>query len=342
MNEASRQVLVPLPWQQELWLELSALALQQRLPHALLLAGPGGVGKRHFALALLAFVLCESRSGYACGTCRSCQQLAVGAQPNANWLSLDGLLGLAATADRRHPQALVHWQPPKENKRRDLTIDGARALMQRLALTSHYGQAKVALVDPADELNANAVNALLKTIEEPPAATHLILVTERPQGLPATLRSRCQQIRFSPPPRAAASVWLQAEGVAEAEEALDEASGAPLLAAQWARAGALAQRREWAQEWRAVAQRKRDPVSVAGAVAREELPQLLDWLLRWLATQLRQALGGAATAAAPDQLAHMIEHATEARRGLDGNANPQLLLEALLVEWARLTRSQIG
>src|SRR3546814_10578755 len=73
----------PLPWQEALWLELSSLVLQKRLPHALLLVGGAGVGKRWFARALTAFALCEKPSGYACGSCRSCTQLAVGSHPNA-------------------------------------------------------------------------------------------------------------------------------------------------------------------------------------------------------------------------------------------------------------------
>ncbi|HEY0916257.1 MAG TPA: hypothetical protein VGE22_15405, partial [Solimonas sp.] len=60
----------PLPWQKELWLDVSALVLQKRLGHALLLTGPQGVGRRTFARALTAFLLCEQRSGYACGQCR--------------------------------------------------------------------------------------------------------------------------------------------------------------------------------------------------------------------------------------------------------------------------------
>jgi DNA polymerase III delta' subunit len=192
--------LNPLPWQEELWRDLTAQIADGRMAHALLLAGARGVGKRHFAIALCAYVLCESRGKTACGTCRSCRQLAVGAHPNASLVTLDGHLGLATTADGHSPQALLHWEPKKESKRQDVTIDAARSMIENLALTSHYGQAKVALIDPADELNSASVNALLKTIEEPHPNTYLLLVTERPQGLPATLRSRCQRLRFSAPP----------------------------------------------------------------------------------------------------------------------------------------------
>src|SRR5690606_17379482 len=155
------------------------------------------------------------RSGYACGGCRACVQLAVGAHPDALLLSTDGLLGLALTADGRHDQQLAHWQPDDSRnegrKRRDIAIDAARKLSERLGLFSHYGRARTAMIEPADALNTNSVNALLKTIEEPPPATHLLLVSERPQALPPTLRSRCQRIRFGTPPADAAQAWLDAQ-----------------------------------------------------------------------------------------------------------------------------------
>ena len=201
----------PLPWQQELWIELTAQILQGRLSHALMLSGPQGVGKRWFARALVAFLLCEQRSGYACGRCRSCQQLAVGAHPNACLLGPDGLLGLAITASGQHEQGLVHWQPDADRKRRDISIEASRKLISQLTLASHYGGARTSIIDPADALNSNSVNALLKTIEEPPPDTHLLLLSERPQALLPTLRSRCQKIAFAVPEESAALQWLQAQ-----------------------------------------------------------------------------------------------------------------------------------
>ena len=123
MNAALR----PLPWQQEQWLELTALALSGRLHHALLLAGPAGVGKRHFARALAAFLLCEQKSGYACGSCRSCQQLAAGTAANASLLSVDGHLALCLGP--RPEQSLAHWEPDKDSKRKDIAIGAVRKVV---------------------------------------------------------------------------------------------------------------------------------------------------------------------------------------------------------------------
>lgn len=339
----SAELWRPLPWQQDLWIELTAQVLQQRLSHALLLSGPAGVGKRWFARALAAFLLCEQRSGYACGACRSCQQLAVGAHPNASLLGPDGLLGLAMTGSGQHEQGLVHWQPDAERKRRDISIEAARHLIERLGLSAHYGGARVALIDPADALNTNSVNALLKTIEEPPPATHLILISERPQSLPATLRSRCQRIRMRVPDGEAAAAWLAARTGRPELDALAAAHGAPLRAWALAQGDALAQRREWAELWTAVGRRRKDPVAAAASVDRDMVGSHLQWAWGWLYEQFReralgQLLDGTGVAAWEEVLSEIVE----ANRLAAGNAQPQLLLESLFVSWLRLGQKALG
>ncbi|MFA5937863.1 MAG: DNA polymerase III subunit delta' [Sinimarinibacterium sp.] len=333
----------PLPWQQDLWIELTAQILQNRLSHALLLSGPQGVGKRWFARALVAFLLCEQRSGYACGRCRSCQQLAVGAHPNASVVGPDGLLGLAMTATGQHEQGLVHWQPDADKKRRDISIDAARKLISRFALASHYGGARMALVDPADALNSNSVNALLKTIEEPPPATHLILIGERPQSLPATLRSRCQRIRFAVPSASAALAWLKAQGTRDEEQALQAAHGAPLRALELGQGDALAQQREWAELWNAVGRRRKDPVSAAATIERDAVAAHLQWVWSWLHAQFRTAaLAPTADAKAFKAWTQVLDEVVEANRLIGGNAQPQMLLESLFVQWLRLAPALLG
>ncbi|MES0875129.1 hypothetical protein [Sinimarinibacterium thermocellulolyticum] len=337
--------LRPLPWQQTLWLELSSLVRQQRLPHALLLAGPEGIGKRWFARALIAFVLCEDRSGYACGRCRACMQLAVGAHPDAVLLGTDGLFGLALSADGRHEQALVHWQSDdgrgEGRKRRDIAIDGVRALIGRLGLSSHYGRSRATLIEPADALNTSSVNALLKTIEEPPPGTHLLLVSERPQALLPTLRSRCQRVRMATPPADEAQAWLEAQLGRQEPFALAAAHGAPLCALALASGDELGQQQAWAELWMAVGRRRKDPVSAAAAVDRDAVPAHLRWACGWLQQRFRdcvlQAGGGEAQA-----WMQMLDEVIEASRLCAGNAQVQLVLEALFVQWLRLGPRALG
>jgi len=331
--------LQPLPWQQEEWLDITALALQGRLPHALLVAGPAGVGKRQFARALVAFMLCESRSGYACGRCRGCAQLAVGNHPNALLLSREGLHGLALTDTGRHEQGLAHWLPEKDSKKRDIAIEAGRRMIEMLMLSSHYHGAKLVLVDPADALNESSVNALLKTIEEPPPDTHLLRISERPQALKPTLRSRCQRLRFAPPPAAAGLEWLRSQ-LPQADAALlAEAHGAPLRALELAASDARAQARDWAELVGGVLALKQDPIGAAQRIGKDEAAAFLQWLLVWLNERLRQALGGGAAVLPPPALHRLIQETLDARRRIEGNANPQMLLESLLVLASRQARA---
>lgn len=328
----------PLPWQDQLWLEWSSRALARRLPHALLIVGGVGIGKRWFARALVAFALCEQPSGYACGSCRSCVQLGVGSHPNASKLGVDGHLGLAITADGSAEQGLVHWAPKEDSKQRDIAIGAARNLIERLSFSSHYGGERFTLIDPADGLNNNSVNALLKTIEEPPAGMHLLLVTERPQALTATLRSRCQRLRMSCPEPDAARAWLRDAGIRD-DDALDFALGAPLRAAALASRDGVALRRQWAELWAAVASQKKDPLSAATAVDKELVVEHLQWAQQWLGAQLRESLLAGGAAARAEAIAQMAQDVVEAQRRVAGNAQPQLLMESLLIRWLRLARA---
>ncbi|HUP92069.1 MAG TPA: hypothetical protein VM074_07465 [Solimonas sp.] len=312
------QSLMPLPWQQERWLEVTALVLQGRLPHALLLTGSRGTGKRHFARALAAFILCEARSGYACGRCRSCEQWLAGSHPNFSVLKLE--------IDEKTGKL-----------RRDISIEQVRTLIERLVLTSHYGQQKIALVDPADVLSRGAASALLKTIEEPPPGTQMMLLAERPAELLATLRSRCQKLRFGLPPAEQAQAWLAGRHPADAADALVAARGAPLLALEWIETQALQRHRDWREAVQAVAQGKRDPLGAAAAVAKEDAGPFIEWWIGWLTDRLRDSVRGAGQLPAAG-LHALLGEALEGRRHLGQNANPQLLLESLLILLWRVGR----
>lgn len=327
----------PFPWQDELWLELSSLALQKRLSHALLLAGPAGVGKRGFARALAAFLLCESRSGYACGRCRSCLQLQAGTQPDAHLLSVDGHLAMSSD-ENRPDNALAHWEPRPDSKRRDIAIGAVQSLIAQTAQASHYGGSRIVLVEPADALNESSVNALLKLVEEPPLGTHILFVSERPSALKPTLRSRCQRVRFAVPDAGVAQAWLDGQGVRE-PDALAMAQGAPLLALSLQGEG-LALRRQWSELWLAVARGKRDPLSAAASVEKEQVQEHLSWINGWLTTELRTRLRKGPVAG--EAFEQMMTEVIEAQRRAAGNAQPQLLMESLLVQWQRLGRQALA
>src|SRR3569832_2564259 len=162
-----------LPWHEETWARLLAARRAGRLPHALLLTGPQGMGKQRFAENWMAGLLCEApdAEGCACGVCRRCQLLAAGNHPDYRQLT-----------------------PPEEGK--VIGVDQVRELIQYIALTPQYGANKIATIHTADKLNINAANTLLKTLEEPPPLSLFVLVTAQPSRLPVTVISRCQRIHF--------------------------------------------------------------------------------------------------------------------------------------------------
>jgi DNA polymerase-3 subunit delta' len=311
-----------LPWQQALWERMAQAIAQDRLGHALLLSGLRGTGKRAFARGLAAALWCEAPAAnrLPCGGCNNCRQVLSEAHP--------GLSLLRA-----------------EEGKRDIAIDAVRALCERLVMTSHDGRAKVAIIDPADALNRNGVNALLKTIEEPPPRSHLLLISERPLALPPTLRSRCQQLRFAIPERGQALAWLRqnAADASGAEAALDAAHGAPVLALQLLQDKRL----ELQQGWRAtlldLAAGRSEPLKAAAAVGEEQAGAFLQWLYGWLLALLRASLApqpgelAALAATLPrSALDRYIAEVQENLRRLESNAKAQLVLEAVLIRWRGL------
>jgi len=188
-----------LDWHGPVFVATLARFESDRAPHALLVTGPPGIGKAAFALTLARHVL--GRGGR---------------------LPSD----LEATPDFRR---VAPDEPGKA-----IVVDQVRALSEFIALTSAGGGYKFVLVDPADALNTNAANALLKTLEEPPPRSTLVLVTARPSLLLPTIRSRCQVIALSAPEPAAARAWL------EARSGAPDAVGAALAVRRGSPGGAAA------------------------------------------------------------------------------------------------------
>lgn len=313
--------LIPplLPWHLPQWRIVSEASAAGRLSHALLLAGVAGVGKRMFARRIAAATLCEQADGAVCGACGSCKQFSGGAHPS--YIALR-----------------------RDEDRRDIAIDAVRDLCSRLAMSSHNGHAKVALVDPVDALNQNGANALLKTLEEPPPGSLLLLISECPLALPATLRSRCQLLRFGLPPFSQAHDWLATQcpqnSAEERESALRLSRGAPLRAVELLADGeSLEACKQWSMLMRDLSSGQTDPLQVAAAVKPDQTPAFLQWLAGWVLDMLRNEPAGAGAKA----WARLGEAVNDAVRQLRGNANALLTLESLLIGWsATLARAQRG
>ncbi len=331
-----------LPWQTRGALE--ALAARASWPHALLLEGQRGIGKRTLALNFARALLCESpdSGGGACGDCASCGYIVAGQHPDFQ------LVEPVEFDDEGQAKALDA-----------IPVDRIRALIAWSLLTAHRGRAKVAVIVPAESMNAAAANALLKTLEEPRPDTYLILVAHFAGRMPATLRSRCRRFPAPRVERSSALAWLGAQGVAEADAAcvLAQAAGAPFVALALADPAWQQERALWLRAF--ARPRGLSPVTLAARVEvagkdgrRERLALGLDWLLAWTADLGRVAAGGApvrnpdfapalaalAPAVAPIPLFRYHQSLLRQRALLAHPLQPRLVAEALLIDYRNLFR----
>jgi DNA polymerase III subunit delta' len=248
------------PWLAPAWQALAARTAAGTLPHAILLAGPAGLGKRDFATALEAALLCERRGddGHACGACRGCRLVRAGTHPDLHRVSF-------ALNDKGEPRS-------------EIVVSQVRELGETLVKTSQFGGWRVATIQPADALNANAANALLKVLEEPPPGAVLVLVADRPDRLIPTIRSRCQRIDARFPARDVALAWLEAQGIgaADAAAALDLAAGNPGTARVFADGGQRALASEVARDLSGIASGQAGSAEVAARWAKDRPEERLE------------------------------------------------------------------
>ncbi len=324
------------PWQESQWQQLQAAGAGQRMPHALLLTGPEGMGQRQFADRLAAGLLCPGGLTDPCGQCKSCVLLRAESHPD-----------------------LFRVEP--EASGRQIRVESIRNLIGFIQLKSQYGRYKIAIIDPADAMNRTSANTLLKTLEEPPPDSLLILISHQPARLPITVRSRCQKIGFPASRQLSTVEWLGADmdgDMVRAGELLMLATGRPLYAKWLLETDTIATQRQIladlkllsadtdvvkiARDWHAYGSREvfqwlmgfistmiryhaagqNDPVDKSGPALQQDLQQLANGL------DLQQLVGG-------------YDLALRNYRDVTGmyNLNPLGLLEEFLVYWQSLKRS---
>jgi len=299
---------------------LGAAHAQGRMPHALLIHEAPGSGGDWLAAWAAALVLCERGMTAPCGECSACRRVVSLNHPDVSWVRL-------------------------QEESRQLRIEQVRDLSAELALTSHSGGYKVAILSPADALNRFAANALLKTLEEPSARTLLILVATEPSRLPPTVLSRCQRLRIRTPERAESIAWLTAaRGKGDWDAALDTLGEAPMQVAQ-ADAGELAEVGvDTRRTLDALTAGRTDPVAAAERWARSQLPLRLLCFENWLTERIRTGersgallaelrAGPYLSEAAPflniRELFGLIDEVRDLRATLDVPLNRGVALEAL-------------
>ncbi len=204
-----------------------------RLPHALLIHGMRGVGKLALAERIAQLLLCESASEAArpCGACPGCRWFLGGNHPDFRRLEPESL---AQPSGEPTDEEQISATGRRAKPSIEIKIDQVRELADFLNVGSHRGRLRVALIHPAEHMNPQAANALLKALEEPPPGVVFLLVSHRPAGLLPTIRSRCVALPVPLPPREAALQWLAEQGVKDAGRWLAYAGGAPLRAQEYA------------------------------------------------------------------------------------------------------------
>jgi DNA polymerase III subunit delta' len=296
------------PWLSAAREQLAATLRHERVPHALLIQDAPGAGGEQLAL----------------------------------WMARQ-LLGVPAPQEERHPD-FTRITLVEDSKQ--IRIEQARELSAHLALASHQGGYKVAVIEPADALNWNAANALLKTLEEPPPRTVLILVAQQPSRLPATILSRCQRIRIRVPERAPTLQWLAEQvGAGPWDAVLDEIGNAPLLAAALEPRAVLQIRDETLAALRDLTARRADAAQLADTWTRTELPLRLTCFENWLTERIRRGLGAGTYSMevrdgthpdGPDpgsnvpRLFDLLDQLRSLRAALTTPVNRSLVLESLL------------
>jgi len=251
------------PWLQSSWLQLESYINLKRIPQALLIVGKQGVGKNHLVNYFSQSLLCSSRqnTGAPCGSCHSC--ILFNAQTHPDYLFIT---------------------PDKPGKA--IAIDTIRQLTTKLALKPQFESYRVVVINTADCLNTASANAFLKYLEEPTERTSLILMTDKPSKLPATIRSRCQKLHVTVDNESLARSWLQQQGVSENIDLLFKMSqGAPILAKQLANDSAISFRQESFTLWLKVVNSEESFISIAekwSKLDKNSMELLMFCLISWV------------------------------------------------------------
>jgi len=334
------------PWQQEIWQRLSGM--RARLPHALLLKGMQGIGKFDLAMNLAQSMLCEQpqESGMACDACPSCHWFRQESHPDFRLLQP---AAMAASEDKVGESG--------KKPARQIIVDQVRALADFSNLSSYRGGYRVVLVYPAETMNPNAANALLKTLEEPPGKMLFILVTHKPQHLLPTILSRCHSVPVAIPPEQTSLEWLKQEGAKNPRTVLAQAGFSPLLARQ------LTEEADASEEYDLVLQAMRQPAQMDEFALAERLKnrriepaKVIQWLQQWcydlasskLSNKIRynhdynDSIRKLSSNIDALELLQLQKDLSIAKREASHPLEPRLLFESLFAAYRQVLRGNTG
>lgn len=322
-----------LPWQQPNWEHLNSYILQQRIPQALLITGRKGLGKYQLANQFAQALLCTSRleNNLFCGHCSSCLLFAAGTHPDFMPVT------------------------PEEDKK-IIGIDAIRQLITKLTLKPQFESYRVVLIHPADQLNNAAANGFLKCLEEPNERTCIVLLTEKPTKLPATIISRCQKLAVTIPNSIIATAWLKQQKITEnVEILLSLAQGAPLLAKEYANDAIIKTRLQCFNDWLKVAKAELNPIVLAEQWHKQDITQLMFWQMSWITDIIKSRYGMETGNLYHADLKNSLQELAlqlnlknvykfydlllSSQQKLETQINKQLMFEEILIQWAKLNNS---
>jgi DNA polymerase-3 subunit delta' len=324
------------PWQKNDWGRLQELS--KRPAHGLLFKGSKGIGKLELAINYAQSLLCQhpDQSGFACGICPSCHWFEQGSHPDFRLLQ---------------PEALsLDGEDSESGKKpsRNISVDQIRGLADFFGMSAHQGGRRVIVIHPAETMNANAANALLKSLEEPPPGLLFILVSHKPQQLLPTILSRCLTFALPAPDAASAVRWLEQQGVSNPVQALTESGFAPLQAVQHDEQLGGGERDKLLRAVRLPA--TLDAFVLAEVLQKTEQVLVVQWLQQWcydlnsmkFAGKLRYHPGEEVTlkklvdTISPLNLARLHNHLNTAKREAQHTLNPRLFFESLFLAYRQL------
>lgn len=314
-------IAIPYPWQSATWQQLHQQIQGEHLPHALLLSGLLGVGKRQLASALAQRLLCERPAhDLACGQCKGCHLV------NAH----------------THPDLMV-IEPESDGKQ--IKIDEVRSIQGRVQGAPQLGGRKVVVIGPAENLNLNAANALLKTLEEPPGATHILLYTHQLSAVLPTIKSRCQVLKLPVPDKETSLNWLTTIAGDRAEALLTAARGLPVKAMAMLDGEFLAEREQVRGQLAALSDGSTGPMAAAQKLKSYAVDQVCLHMIDYTESAVYQLTNRAdATARWQENTKNLLQFrdkVLELLKKVRSGANPnsELVIENLLIDYTRLNLS---
>lgn len=325
------------PWLEAAWLQLNNYIQQERIPQALLITGNAGMGKQQLAEYFARSVMCSSllSNGCSCGKCQSCRLFDAETHPD-----------------------YIFIQPEAAGKAIGISV--IRQLVEKLSLKPQFEGFRVVIVNPADGLNNAAANAFLKCLEEPTERSCLILITDKPSKLAATIKSRCQKLLIPTADKFVIFEWLEKQGVTEQNDLfLSLSRNAPLLAKQFSDVSLLKLRTDCFDSWIKAGNSKINFVEVAERwhkLDRTKIDLLMFWIISWVIDIVKLAnKPGSIEIYNPDlvpdlqELAHRLDLKQVFKyydflllnqKQLDTQLNKQLMFEEILIQWLQLNDNE--